>query len=308
MQQKRIIYMGTPQFSATVLEALIQANYNITLVVTQPDKKVGRKQEIEYSPVKKIALKYGIEVFQPLKIKTDFQIILNKDPQCVITCAYGQIIPDEILNYPEYKCINIHASLLPKYRGGAPIHKAIMNGDKETGISIMEMVSKMDAGAVCYTKKYPISDTITTSELFEELALVAKDAILEALPMILKKEAIFVEQDESQVTYAYTIKKVEEKIDVTLPIEQVYNITRGLLAFPAGYIIVNGKKIKLHKVSMEVKNHNKLYEFEFKDDCYYLYLNGGVLKIYALQLEGKKKMDAKTFHNGFGSMMNKVEV
>ena len=147
MDSKRIVFMGTPDFSVPVLQGLID-NYNVVGVVTQPDKEVGRKKEIEYSPIKKLALKYNIKVLQPIKIREDYQCVLDLNPDIIVTCAYGQIIPVEILEYPKYKCVNVHASLLPKYRGGAPIHRAIINGEKETGITIMYMAPGMDDGDI----------------------------------------------------------------------------------------------------------------------------------------------------------------
>ncbi len=298
--QKRIVYMGTPQFSATILESLIEAGYNIVAVVTQTDKKIGRKQEIQYSQVKEVALKYNLPILQPVRIKEDYQMVLDYQPDCIITCAYGQIVPDVILNYPKYKCINIHASLLPKYRGGAPIHKAIMNGDTKTGVSIMEMVSKMDAGDVCFVKEYPIRFDMTTTQLFDELSIVGKEAILEILPAILEGNVEFKKQDESQVTYAYTIKKEEEKIDVNQSALEIYNHIRGLSDVPGAYLMINEKKVKLFDVNYIESNHQKFGKIEFEQDHFNFYFNGGIVQVKTLQMEGKVKMDAKVFYNGFG--------
>lgn len=298
--KSRIVYMGTPQFSAVILEALVEKGYNIVAVVSQADKKVGRKQEIVYSKVKEVALKYNIPVLQPKKIKDEYQGILDYKPDCIITCAYGQIVPDEILSFPKYKCINIHASLLPKYRGGAPIHKAIMNGDKESGVSIMEMVSKMDAGAVCYVKKHPISFDTTTTQLFTELAQVGKEAILEILPNILSGNVKFEKQDESKVSYAYTIKKEEEKIDITQTALEIYNHIRGLSDVPGAYILINNKKIKLFDVKYIERAHNQFGKIEFSLDHFNFYFKDGIVQVKTLQMEGKVKMDAKIFYNGYG--------
>lgn len=300
MQNKRIVFMGTPQFAATILEALIQEKYNIVAVVTQQDKKVGRKQEIQFSSVKQVALKYNVPVLQPYKIKEEYEQVLQFQPDCIITCAYGQFVPEAVLNYPKYKCINIHASLLPKYRGGAPIHYAILNGEKQTGISIMQMSKTMDAGDICYQKTHPISDTITTTKLFEELAETGKIAILESLPKILNHDIVFQKQDESQVSFAYTIKKEQEQLDFTQNTKQVYNHIRALSDIPGAFVIIQNKKIKLFDANYEIVAHNEYGKIEYKHKQFYFYLKDGILKVNQLQLEGKVKMMADAFYNGFG--------
>ncbi len=308
MKKKRIIYMGTPQFSAVILEALITAGYNIVAVVTQQDKKVGRKQIIEFSKVKEIALKYAIPVIQPFKIKDDFNEILSYDPECIITCAYGQIVPKAVLDYPKHKCINIHASLLPKYRGGAPIHYAIWNGDQETGISIMEMVEKMDAGDVCFVKKHPINPNIVTTELFEELSFVGRDAILECIDSILSDSIVFEKQNEAEVTYAYTIKKSQEQLDLTQSVINVYNHIRALSDVPGAYTILNNKKVKLFDAQYELKQHQSFGKICFEDNKFAFYLSDGILYVSTLQVEGKVKMKASDFYNGFGKQLVSFEI
>ena len=169
MEKLNIVYMGTPDFSVGPLEKLIE-KYNVVMVVTQPDKEIGRKKEIKFSPVKECAIKNNIKVFQPSKIRENYKEILDEKPDIIITCAYGQIIPKELLDYPKYGCINIHASLLPKLRGGAPIHKAIINGYEKTGVTIMYMDEKMDSGDIIYQEKIEIKDDDNAGTLFDKLS------------------------------------------------------------------------------------------------------------------------------------------
>lgn len=300
MKNKRIVYMGTPEFSAVILDAIISAGYHVVGVVTQMDKKVGRKQEVVYSKVKEVAIKYDIPVLQPYRIKEEYQEILDLDPELILTCAYGQIVPDELLAYPKHHCINIHASLLPKYRGGAPIHYAIYHGDKETGVSIMEMVSKMDAGAVCYVKKHSIAPHTTTSQLFEQLSVVGKEAILECLDDILSDNVQFKQQDENLVTYAPTIKKSQELLDLNQSVMQVEQHIRSLSDMPGAYFMWNNKKVKLFDVTYTLKQHQKFGQIEYHHKQFHFYLNDGILHVNTLQMEGKVKMDAVAFYNGYG--------
>ena len=202
MEQVKVVFMGTPDFSVPVLEGLIE-NYQVIGIVTQPDRKVGRRQEVVFSPVKEVALKHNIPVFQPEKIRSDYTDILALEPDIIITCAYGQIIPKEILEYPKYGCINVHASLLPKLRGGAPIHHAIIDGYDKTGITIMYMDEAMDSGDIISQRETKILDLDTVESLHDRLSSLGRELLLDTLPSILDGSAKRVKQDADSVTYAY---------------------------------------------------------------------------------------------------------
>ena len=202
----KVIFMGTPDFAVPVLEGLIE-NYEVILVVSQPDKKVGRKQELKNTPIKEVALKHNIPVFQPVKIREDYQEIIDLNPDIIVTCAYGQIIPKAILDCPKLGCINVHASLLPKLRGGAPIHKAIIDGYKTTGITIMYMDVKMDDGDIISQKEIDITDDDNLESLHDKLSVLGKELLLETLPSIIDGTNERIKQNEDEVTFAYNIKR-----------------------------------------------------------------------------------------------------
>lgn len=302
MNKPRIIFMGTPQFSCGILETLVEMGENVVAVVTQPDKKVGRKQEIQETPIKIKAKEFGIPVLQPIKIKESIEEVLAFKPDLIVTAAYGQLIPDAILNSPKYRCINVHASLLPKYRGGAPIHMAVINGEKETGITIMYMEKKMDSGDILTQKVLPIDIKDTTSDLFDKLEQVGKELLKETLPKLINGELTPIPQNEDDVTFAWNISKEQEFVSFNRPIMEVYNHIRGLISWPVGYGIIEGKKIKLHKVHyVEEKHHNKPGEcIGLIDDAFVIACEGGFIYVDELQLEGKTKTLAKDFYHGNG--------
>lgn len=302
MNKPRIIFMGTPQFSCGILETLVEMGENVVAVVTQPDKKVGRKQEIQETPIKIKAKEFGIPVLQPIKIKESIEEVLAFKPDLIVTAAYGQLIPDAILNSPKYRCINVHASLLPKYRGGAPIHMAVINGEKETGITIMYMEKKMDSGDILTQKVLPIDIKDTTSDLFDKLEQVGKDLLKETLPKLINGELTPIPQNEDDVTFAWNISKEQEFVSFNRPVMEVYNHIRGLISWPVGYGIIEGKKIKLHKVHyVEEKHHNKPGEcIGLIDDAFVIACEGGFIYVDELQLEGKTKTLAKDFYHGNG--------
>ena len=205
----RIVYMGTPDFSVAALEALVKAGHQVTAVVTQPDKAKGRSKELQMSPVKECALKYGIPVFQPVKIRTSEAVeqLRTYEADVFVVAAFGQILSEEILTMPKYGCINIHASLLPKYRGAAPIQRAIIDGEKETGITIMQMDKGIDTGDILFQKKVTITQEETGESLFDKLAAVGAELIVEALPKIEKGEVKPVRQKEEESSYAGMLDK-----------------------------------------------------------------------------------------------------
>lgn len=292
--------MGTPQIAADVLMEMLNAGISVDLVVTQPDKKVGRKQTIVVSPVKQVALDHDIPVFQPVRIKEDYQTILDIQPDVIVTCAYGQIVPDAVLEAPRYSCVNLHGSLLPKYRGGAPIQRALWNGEAETGMSLMKMVSAMDAGPVLAQSSIPITETDTTTSLFEKLGKVAGDLIVEQFDVVCSDEAEYIEQEEQLVTYAPIISKEEEKIDLTQSDEQIFRQIRALSKTPGGYVYLHNKKWKILEATYQKEPIKTPFEVLGWQDGYAIALHEGILSVHQCQMEGKPVMDAKSFYNGQG--------
>ena len=304
LMKERIVFMGTPHFAANVLEGLLDSGYNIVGVVSQADKKVGRKQILTPSSVKELALKYNIPVFTPFSIKDDYQNILDLNPDLIITCAYGQFIPGILLDFPKYKAINIHGSLLPKYRGGAPIQYSIINGDKKTGISIIYMTKKMDAGDILYTKEIDIDINDTNSSLFNKLSGVARSAILEFLPLFFKGEFNRTIQNEKEVSFAYNLTKEDEYINFNDDVLKIYNHIRGLLDNPGAYSILNDKKYKFIEVGFGYcDNSNPCVFVGLEDNYLRVDCQNGFIKIYKIRPEGKNTMDAKSFFNGVGKSL-----
>lgn len=298
MKDKRVIFMGTPDFSVPILEGLVE-NTNVVLVVTQPDKKVGRKQIIKYSPVKESALKHNIEVFQPEKIRNDFEYLKKFNADIIITCAYGQIIPKELLELCPYEAINVHASLLPKLRGGAPIHKAIIYGYKETGITIMYMNEKMDAGDIIKSKKLEIKEDYNVGILHDKLSIMGKNLLLEVLPSIFDRTNKRIKQDETEVTYAYAITREEEKINFNTKVENVYNQIRGLYPFPCSYFILNDKVIKVSSSrKSEVVSETPGIITRVGSDFIAISTEDFDIEITKIKPSGKREMSVKDYLNG----------
>ena len=310
MENLKIVYMGTPDFSVGPLEKL-NKEYDVLAVVTQPDKEVGRKKEIKFSPVKEFAINNNIKVLQPEKIRKEYDEILNLEPDIIITCAYGQIIPKELLDYPKYGCINIHASLLPKLRGGAPIHKAIINGYDKTGVTIMYMDEKMDSGDIIYQEEIKIEDIDDAGTLFDKLSILGSNMIIKVLPDIINGNITRTKQNEEEVTYAYNITREEEKIDFNKSTKEVYNQVRGLYPWPVGYAILDDKKVKIY--SSKIGNSNKEGKIGeiinvYTDSIGVKTIDGEILLI-EIQLEGKKKVLVKDYLNGIqnkNSLVGKV--
>ncbi len=310
MDKLKIVYMGTPEFSVNPLKELIK-EYDVKLVVTQPDKLVGRKQEIKFSPVKEFAIENNIEVFQPIKIKEDYQRILDVNPDIIITCAYGQIIPKILLDYPKYKCINIHASLLPKYRGGAPIHHSIINGDEYTGVTIMYMDEKMDSGDILYQEKIKITNEDNVGSMFEKLSILGSKMIINFLPKLLSGNFIPIKQNEEDVTYAYNITKEDEKIDFNDTSINIFNKIRGLNPFPIGYTIFDGKRMKLYssKIGISTKDGIPGEIINIYNDGIGVKTKDGEIIVTEIQLEGKSKTSVKDYLNGIkdkNNLLNKI--
>lgn len=295
----KVVFMGTPEFPVPILEALIK-NYNVILVVTQPDKEVGRKKEIVFSPIKKVAIKNNIEILQPVNIKQDYEKILSLNPDIIITCAYGQIIPKQVLDFPKYGCINVHASLLPELRGGAPIHKAIINGLEKTGITIMYMDEKMDNGDIVAKSEVAIEINDTVESLHDKLKEVAVPLLLETIPKIINGTNQRIKQDDSKATYAYNITREEEKINFNKPSIEIYNQIRGLNSWPGAYGILEEKNIKIWSSKMLDNTYEKAPGtiIDLNKNGMEVVTKDGSILITELQLPGKKKMFVKDFLNG----------
>ncbi len=308
MKDLSVIFMGTPDFSVPILKSLI-ANTNLILVVTKPDQKVGRHQEISFSPVKKIALDNNIPLFQPEKIRTDYQMILELKPDIIITCAYGQIIPKEVLDIPKYGCINVHASLLPKYRGGAPIHHAIMNGENETGVTIMHMNEGMDTGDIIAQEKLAILETDNVGTLFDKLSLLGENLLIKTLPSIINGTCNRIKQDENLAIYAPTLKRADEWLDFSKSTKEVFNKVRGLNPWPLSYIILNGEEAKVIECekSYEVFNKKPGEITRVLKDKIGIKTNDGEILITKIKPYGKKVMPVKDYLNGLKDK-EKIEV
>lgn len=301
-----ILFFGTPKFAEEMLETLAEEKYNIVAIVSQPDGYVGRKKILTVTATHKFADEHNIPCLQPVHLKDGIDEILSYQPDLIITCAYGQFIPNKILIYPKYGCLNIHPSLLPKYRGGAPIHHAIMNGEKETGVSFMAMVKKMDAGDIYAQRKLSIADDERFKELNERLIKLAKQMIKEELPKYLRHELKAIAQKEEDVIFGLNITKEEEKVSFKEEsINDLYNHIRALYDWPIAYGLLDGKRIKLLKTHKLVCHHDySLGEIlGLENKAIKVACKGGYLLIDELQLEGKKVMDAKSFMNGLGKNM-----
>lgn len=305
-KELQIVFMGTPEFAVPVLEGLIE-NYKVKAIVTQPDKVSGRDGKIVYSSIKQVGINHTILVLQPNKIKEEYQEIINLKPDIIITCAYGQIIPKELLECPRLGCINVHASLLPKLRGGAPIHKAIIDGYSKTGVTIMYMNERMDAGDIIASREIEILPTDTTSILHDKLKIMGRDLLLETLPKIINGTNDRIKQDESQVTYAFTLKREDEKINFSKTKREVVNLVRGLNAYPGAYCLFEGKILKVYGCYAS-ENYKDGFPGQitgiYKDGFGVKVSNGEVI-ITSVKPEGKGIMDAKSFING---LKNKDEI
>lgn len=299
-REPRVVFMGTPTFSVPVLDALIK-NYKVKAVVTQPDKQVGRSGKISKPPVKVLAEEHDILVLQLNKLRDQYEEIIELDPDLIVTCAYGQILPKELLDYPKYGCINVHASLLPKLRGGAPIHRAIINGDKKSGITIMYMAPGMDDGDIISQQEVEITSTDTASSLHDKLSKLGSDLLIKTLPSIVEGTNTRTPQDENLVTFAPVIKPEDEKIDFNKTSMQIYNQIRGLNSFPGAYFMLNGKRFKVWESIIG----NETFHQNVNGEIVKLYKEGigiktgnGVIILTVIQPEGKGRMNARDFLNG----------
>lgn len=300
-KEVKIVFMGTPEFAVPILQGLIDY-YNVRAVVTQPNKPVGRDGKMLEPPIKKLADQNTIMVLQPEKLREEWQSVIDFQPNLIITCAYGQLLPREILVYPTYGCINVHASLLPKLRGGAPIHHAIIDGHKKTGITIMHMSPKMDQGDMIAQAEIPIEENDTASTLHDKLKILGRDLLLEVLPSIIEGTAPRIKQDEAEATYGFNITREDEKIDFSQTKKYVYNRVRGLNSWPGAYTRLDGKIIKVWECYMTENTYPNLIDGQITKlyaDGIGVKVSNGEVVFTVIQPEGKKKMQAVDFINGF---------
>jgi methionyl-tRNA formyltransferase len=302
----KIIFMGTPDFSVPVLRQIIQDGYDCIGVVTQPDRPVGRKKVLTPPPVKVEAEKLGIPVFQPERIKQseELQTILQLKPDLIVTAAFGQILPLELLTAPKFGCINVHASLLPELRGGAPIHYAIIQGKEKTGVTIMYMAEKLDAGDILTSVEVPILEDDNVGTMHEKLSEAGAKLLSETIPKLLKNELTPIVQDEEKVTFASNIQREQEKVDWTQSGEVIYDHIRGLNPWPVAYTLLKGTVLKIWQ-SKKILNENKAAPgtvVNIEDDGIVIATgNETAIKITELQPSGKKRMSAEQYLRGAAS-------
>ena len=299
MKDTRIVFMGTNDFSAAILKALIDNHYNVVGVVSQPDKEVGRKRKLTETETKVLAKQYNIPVFQPLKIRNDYEFMKELNPELVITCAYGQIVPQGLLDLSKLGNINVHASLLPKLRGGAPIHHSLIDGCQKTGVTIMQMVDKMDAGEMYAKKEITITDDMDLGSLWNDLKVIGADLLISMLDDYIDGKIKGIPQDENEVTYAWNIKREEEHIDFNKDAREVFNLIRGLSPFIGAYCYLNEQPFKIYKSEIVTSNSDKepgtiiSVNKELVVKC-----KTNAIRLLEVQPSGKKCMDVKSYLNG----------
>ena len=306
-QQPRIVYMGTPEISAIVFKGMLDAGFNIVGLVCNEDRPIGRKGALECPATKKIAMEHGIPVFQPHRIRNDYQTLADWNPDVVVTMAYGQIVPQAVLDIPRFGCINLHGSLLPKLRGAAPIQRSIMQGDTVTGVTLMEMVDKMDAGRMYDKIEVEILPEDNYSSLAEKIGNAAKELILRDLLSYLNGELPGEAQNEEEVTFAAKISPEDEKLSFHSPVQSFVNMVRGLSLTPGGYVLLEGKKFKI----LSAKAHSDEVvavpgTIVSDKKGIFVQCEDGIVSLHMVQMEGKKPMDAKSFVNGVRDLKGKV--
>lgn len=303
----KLIFMGTPDFAATVLEGLLDdPNYDVLAVVTQPDRAVGRKKEIKMTPVKEIALAHNLPVYQPEKMSGSDEMaeLMTLGADGIVTAAFGQFLSTKLLDSVDF-AVNVHASLLPKYRGGAPIHYAIINGDKEAGVTIMEMVKKMDAGDMIAKASTPITDEDNVGTMFEKLAVIGRDLLLKTLPDYIAGNIKPELQDESKATFSPNITSEEERIDWNKSAREVFNHIRGLYPWPVAHTLLDGKRFKIYEASLAEGQGQPGQIIEKGKKTLVVATGDGAISLKTVQPAGKPRMSVVDFLNGVG---RKLEV
>lgn len=297
--------MGTPDFAVAALDALCRDGQEVILAVTQPDRQKGRGRKVIQTPVKECALKWGVPVFQPARIREPDAVekIRSLSPDLIVVAAFGQILPQELLDIPRLGCINIHASLLPRLRGAAPIQWSVINGDPESGITLMQMNAGLDTGDILFQESLPIGPQETGESLYEKLAKLGGEMIVKYLPAIAAGEVNPVQQDDSLSTYAPMLRKDMGEIDWSLPAEQIEQRMRGMLPWPGAYTTLEGRTLKIWKAQVRPADAASagavpgtvLYT-DKKSIC--VAAGSGALAILEVQAEGKKRMGADAFLRG----------
>lgn len=299
----KVVFMGTPDFAVGALEALVKAGHEVTAVVTQPDRQKGRSLEMSYSPVKECALRYNLPVFQPERIKKAeaVEVLRGYEADIFVVAAFGQILSKEILEMPKYGCINIHASLLPKYRGAAPIQWAILNGDDVTGVTIMQMNEGLDTGDILTTKEVTISDEDTGESLFDKLAIAGAKLLIETLPEIERGTITPVKQDEEKATHVRMLTKEMGKINWEKEAVVLERLVRGMNSWPSAYCRIRNKNMKVWKAAVlsEDTDGRPGEIVKITKDALYIQTGKGQLVLLEVQMESKKRMSVKDFLIGY---------
>ncbi|MCQ2087599.1 MAG: methionyl-tRNA formyltransferase [Bacilli bacterium] len=306
-KELRIVFMGTPEISAGLLRTLFENKFNVVAVVAQPDKPVGRKGILQKVPTKVVAEEFGVPVYQPIKIRKDYEFLKEINPDLILTFAYGQIVPEGVLNIPKYGCLNFHGSLLPKYRGAAPIQFSLINNESVTGVTLMEMIKEMDAGKMFASKEVIIEENDNATSLFKKIEVASCELLLDKIQDYVDGKLPGEEQDPSKVTFCPMIKPEEEKINLDLSAKEIWGWIRGLSDEPGAFLYLNGLKIKIFKAKLiddnssgnigEIIKADKT-GFVFQTKC-------GAISILELQKEGKGRMDYKSFLNGNQGLLGK---
>lgn len=304
----KIVFMGTPAFSVPILEGLVQSGYEILAVVTQPDRPVGRKKIIQAPPVKEAALRLGLNVLQPEKISgsPEMEQVIALQPDVIVTAAFGQFLPEKLLQVPKFGAINVHASLLPKYRGGAPVHYAIINGEKETGVTIMEMIKQMDAGGIYSQKSIPITNQDDVGTMFDKLSTLGCSLLLETLPKILSGELKPQPQDATQVSFSPNITREQEQIDWQKTAQEIDCQIRGMHPWPVAYTTYQDLRWKIYRSQVIDTTTTALPGTIIAKEKGKLWIACGqqtVLAIEELQPAGKSKQTTQAFLNGSGQQV-----
>ena len=299
MKDKRVVFMGTPDFSVPVLEKLIE-NTNVVLVVTKKDSFVGRKKVLTESPVALCAHEHDIEVFKPNKLKDDYEYILNKKPDIIITCAYGNIVPKVVLDYPEYGCVNVHASLLPKYRGASPIVSCLLNGEEETGVTLMYMDEGIDTGNMIMSRSIKIDEEDNSLSLSTKLSNLGANLLIDTLPKIFEGENFDIPQDNEEATYYGLIKREDEHIEFTDTIKNIKNKVRAFAPNPYAFIIIDGIEYKISEVNVEKCETTDIGIIKsVTKNSIDISASDGIVHITRIKPFGKKEMSVKEYFNGF---------
>ena len=299
----RIAFMGTPDFSVDCLKALVESEHEVVGVFCQPDKPVGRKQELTPPDVKVEALKHNLKIFQPTSLKNGkgVEILEEIKPDLVVVVAYGKLLPHDFLVYPKYGCINIHASILPKYRGASPIHFAVLNGDEETGVTAMQMDDGLDTGDILHVRKCPIGINDTTEKMYEIMAPLGAETLMETIEMLEKGQLNPIKQDDALSSKVGLLTRDMSAIDWSKSAFEIHNKIRGLYSWPGASTVLGGKTLKIHSaVLSDKKANNKIGEVvESNGRLVVACGDGNCIELKTVQLEGKKRMDVSAFLNGY---------